>query len=145
MNGPRRMLLAGVVLIVGAQVVFAQATDTARVARYRDELNQIRTLEGEIPTSRPFTFDFGGWYRTSYTKFDDVMQDREISDHDLRLWGSFSVGTVHQFYARVRTTYVRWAHGDSYDGNDRDLVGPNLEMGWWDFNISAAAASSGPC
>jgi hypothetical protein len=134
------MLFAGIFVVMLTGSVFAQATDPTRVARYRDELDQIRRLEGQIPEGRAFTFDFGGWYRGSYTKFDDFMQDREVSDHDVRLWGTFSLGTIHQFYARVRMTYVRWADGDDPDGgDDHDFVGPNLEQGWWDFNVTQAA------
>lgn len=125
-------------LLTGVHEAWAQ-TDPARVAELREERELIQRLEAEIPDAAGTTWDYGGWYRFSFTRFDDLGLDREIADHDLRLWGSLSIGDVHQFYFRVRTTWADWAGGDSFNGNDHDRVGPNLDQGWYRFSLSRFA------
>ncbi|KPL04752.1 MAG: hypothetical protein AMK75_00630 [Planctomycetes bacterium SM23_65] len=135
----RWVWVAAVCLIVtGVHESHAQ-TDTARVAEFREERELIQQLEGEIPAVAGTTWDYGGWYRFSFTKFDDLGMDREAADHDVRLWGSLTLEDIHQFYFRVRTTWVDWAAGDAFNGNDWDRVGPNLDQGWYRLRLAKLA------
>jgi Alginate export len=56
----------------------------------------------------------------------------------LRVWGFLNLDQVHQFYARGKLDYWDWNQGTSYDHNDSDWEGMNLERGWYDFKLSRA-------
>jgi hypothetical protein len=59
-----------------------------------------------------------------------------VADHDIRIWGSLTVDDIHQVYVRGRLLFVDWARGDSYNMNDHDTNGPDLDQGWYSFNLS---------
>jgi len=136
MNRTGCWLVVICLLLGGLGRASAQVTDATRVAAFREERALIQKLEGEIPETRGTTWDYGGWYRFSFTRFDDFMKDRELADHDLRIWGTLSVEDIHQFYVRGRVTFVDWASGDAPNGRDHDTVGPDLELGWYLFRLS---------
>ncbi len=146
-----RMCLAILTLaLVGATEVAAQVSDASRVAAQREELERIRELEAEIPEIQGTTWDYGGWYRFSFTKFDDAITDREAAEHDVRLWASLSFADLHQFYVRVRTAFVDWARHDQPFGLDpEDVEGPSLDQGWYRVRLARLAEKYGspkwPC
>jgi len=102
-------------------------------------------MDEEVPTAKRALFDWGGWLRGNYWSVDDRV-DRDFDGSDdgrhayrqqqLRLWGHFNLDQVHQFYGRMRLDYIDWNHGSSYDRNDSDWEGPDLERGWYDFRLS---------
>ena len=139
MKRTRWQLLMVLLVLVGTQRVYAQATDAARGAQYRDEREQIVKLAKEIPETRGTVFDYGGWFRLTFTKFDDIPSDQEVEDADLRGWGSLSLDDIHQFYARVRVNYAHWSDGTDPAGRRDDVLGPNLELGWYRLRLSEAA------
>lgn len=111
-------------------------------------INQQRALEErlrqqfdqELGASQRALFDWGGWYNLHLFLFDDgVESSRTLRRHDLRLWGraTFDQG-AHELYARVRTSLLDFNSGDSYDGNDDDIEGPNLERGFYRFDLARA-------
>jgi hypothetical protein len=126
-------------MLIGMGKVYGQAPDSARVAQFAEERSLIQRLEGEIPEGQTTTWDFGGWYRGSWTKFDDLGKWHDVQDHDFRLWGSLSIQDVHQIYVRGRLDLIRWQEGDSFDGNDHNIEGPNLDQGWYRLRVAKAA------
>jgi len=139
MNNRCLGLVAACCVLIGIGKVYGQEPDSARVAKFAEERSLIQRLEGEIPEGRTTTWDFGGWYRGSFTKFDDFEKYHDVQDHDIRLWGSVTIQDIYQFYVRGRVDLIRWARGDSFDGNDHDVVGPNLDQGWFRFRMAQAA------
>jgi len=139
MNKRCLWLVPACCLLVSIARAYGQEPDSVRMAQYREERSLIQRLEGEIPETLGTTWDFGGWYRFSYTRFDDFEKDREATDHDIRLWGSLTFQDIHQLYVRGRMDLIRWARGDSFDGNDHDVVGPNLDQGWYRFRMAKFA------
>jgi hypothetical protein len=127
------MIAATVVLCAGS--LSAQVSDPARVAAYREELDAIRQLGAEVPETQGTSFDYGGWYRFSFTRYDDPDMRRKVSDHDLRIWGSLAIADVHQFYFRGRIDIIDWAHGASPTGQDHDVDGMNLDEGWYRLRL----------
>ena len=86
------------------------------------------------------TFDWGGWYSFHAFVFDDgVESSRTLRRHDLRLWGRWVLdGGTHEFYVRGRTSLLDFNAGDSFDRNEDDVEGPNLERGFYRLNLTKA-------
>lgn len=140
MRASRWVIVIATVAVLFPAELRAQAGDASRVAAQREELERIRELEAEIPETQGTTWDYGGWYRFSYVKYDDVLTDREAAEHDVRLWASLSFADIHQFYFRLRTAFEDWAHHDQPYGLDpHDLEGPNLDQGWYRVRLSKLA------
>lgn len=90
-------------------------------------------------------FDWGGWYGAYLFLFDDgVESSRTLRRSDLRLWGRLALDRgAHELYARTRVSLLDFNDGDSYDGDDDDVEGPNLERGWYRFDLAKAMGAGG--
>jgi hypothetical protein len=104
------------------------------------ELENERKLQRELPAAQKLRVDYGGWYNSYFFLFDDgYNSSRTLRENELRLWTSFSADQgVHEGYARMRMTYDDWNHGDNYTAHENDLSGPDLERGWYRFDIGRA-------
>jgi len=98
-----------------------------------------RLRQAELPPAQRFRVDWGGWYNFYFFLFDDGFESsRTLRQHELRLWMSFSGDHgIHEGYIRMRMTQNDWNHGDGFT-RDNDLDGPNLERGWYVFDIAEA-------
>ncbi len=112
--------------------------------RAADELLR-RELDAQMGALGKAAFDWGGWYSLNLFLFDDgVESSRTLRRHDLRLWGRLTLEEgAHEFYVRTRLGLVDWNHGDSYDGNEDDIEGPNLERGIYRFDLRKALSAAG--
>ena len=128
------------------RTVWAQNADPQQRERLLDEPFRLM-MDQQVPTDKRALFDWGGWLRSSYYAVDENvargLDHRDDGFHalrrqQLRLWGYFSIDQVHQFYARLKLDYLDWNHGTSFDHNDSDWEGANLERGWYDFRLSRA-------
>ena len=101
----------------------------------RDEFNR------DLPAEQKVDFDYGGWYSMHFFLWDDgIESSRTYRRNDLRLWSSLSLDQgAHQFYARGKLQYHDFNSGDSYDGNDNDWLGPDLDRGFYQFDLRQAA------
>lgn len=139
-----------------ASTALVLAAGQAGQLRLRDEppqafINQQRTIQDEIRREREAElglaagsyFDWGGWFSTYVFLFDDgVESSRTLRRYDLRLWGRAVIDSgAHEVYARGRLSGVDFNSGDSYDGDDNDIEGPNLERGYYRFNLARALES----
>ncbi len=144
----------------------AQITDLTLQQRQLNEPFRLR-MDQEIPTSKRALFNWGGWLRSSFWAVDENVDrdfvfskwaadenvDQNFEDsgagyhalrlQQLRLWGNLNLDQAHQFYARAKLDYFDWNHGTSYDLNDGDWNGPNLERGWYNFRLSQAQYANG--
>lgn len=102
-------------------------------------------LEAAVPPTDRVHLDYGGWYSFYLFLFDDgVNSSRTFRRHDLRLWTRLSLeGGAHEIFARARLSYLDYNTGDSYDGSDDDWEGPNLERGYYVFDLRRAMAAGG--
>jgi len=100
--------------------------------RIRQELDQ------QLPAHQKVLLDWGGWFTSFFFLFDDgENSSRTLRRQDFRLWGSFNADEgIHQGYARMRMIYNDFNYGDSIDGNDDDLEGPNLDRGWYRLDVT---------
>lgn len=95
----------------------------------------------ELPADQKFDLDWGGWYSFYLFLWDDgIESSRTYRRNDLRVWSSLSLDEgAHQFYARGAFQYHDFNSGDSYDGDDNDWWGPNLDRGFYQFDLRRAA------
>ena len=115
--------------------------DEAFLSRRRAlERENDRKMQENLPLAQKFRVDYGGWYDFYFFLFDDGLNSsRTLRQHDLSLWTYFNADRgIHEGYVRVRTAYTDWNHGDSYTGNEDDLFGPNLDRGWYQFDLTRA-------
>lgn len=98
-----------------------------------------------LPVSQKFQLDWGGWFDWFTFLYDDgVNSSRTQRSYDLRLWAGLTADRgIHTGYARMRLGWVDWNHGDDYNGNEDDVVGPNLERGWYEVDIAKALKTYG--
>jgi hypothetical protein len=99
-----------------------------------------REFDEQMRDARQAAFDWGGWYSLNFLMFDDgVESSRTLRRHDLRLWGRLTLDQgAHEFYARTRLGLLDFNHGHAYDGNEDDIEGPNLERGYYRFDLAKA-------
>ena len=104
-----------------------------------DLRNQQREAR-DVPPAQKFRVDYGGWFDSYVFLFDDgFVSSRTLRQNELRLWASFSADRgIHEGYVRMRMTYNDWNSGDSYTRREDDLDGPNLERGWYQFDVAKA-------
>jgi hypothetical protein len=102
-------------------------------------------LRRDLPMAQKVRVDWGGWYNSYFFLFDDgINSSRTLRQNELRLWASFNADQgIHEGYVRMRMTYNDWNAGDAYTPNEDDLDGPNLERGWYKFDIAKALRGYG--
>ncbi len=106
---------------------------------------QVRErLERAVPAEQKALVEWGGSYFPQYTFFNDFEQDAaHVTVQDLRLWTQIQLDEVHRIYARMILRYTDWAGGDARGFRQHDLLGPNLEVGYYELDVSGAARKYG--
>lgn len=118
--------------------------DTSQSAflKRQDDLRREneRRMQQQLPTAQKVRVDWGGWYNNYFFLYDDGFESsRTLRQNELYLWASFNADRgIHEGYVRMRTSYDDWNSGDSDNGNDDDLDGPNLDRGWYQFDLGKA-------
>jgi len=99
---------------------------------------QQRAHDAQFGAAATSAFDFGGWYNFNLAVFDDgIESSRTLRRHDLRIWARASIADgADEFYVRGRLGLLDFNSGDSYDGNDNDVEGMNLERGIYRFDLA---------
>ncbi|MBN1845864.1 MAG: alginate export family protein [Sedimentisphaerales bacterium] len=144
-------LLCALGVLLGPVGRLAGQGPTSQRQRILDEPFRLQ-MDEQVPTDKRVIFDWGGWFRSSYWALDEDV-DRGLPNRDdgyhaarwqqLRLWGYLNLDDVHRFYARGKLDYWDWNHATSYDHNDSDWDGANLDRGWYDFRLSRYQAAYG--
>jgi hypothetical protein len=126
-------------------VIAQQSTDAFLQQQRQVEQSLLEEFDAAIPPTQQISVDYGGWYNFFGFLYDDgVESSRTLRLNDLRLWGSLSAaGGAHTGLVRGRLSYDDFNTGDSFDGNDDDWVGPNLERGWYRFDLNPALRAYG--
>jgi hypothetical protein len=140
-----RTAVRTIVAVLAAAVVAASAAAQPRpeeVFQRQQFLEQdIRLrLERRVPAEQKALVEWGGFYIPSYTFYDDIDGGHaHLTRQDLRLWTQMQFDDVHRVFARMRLDYQDWAAGDAQGFNQHDLEGPNLEIGYYELDLTAAA------
>jgi len=132
------LVAAGGVVWTAAAGGQAPGSDTF-INQQRQVEERVRLqLQETLPAYQKVQFDWGGWFTGYWFLFDDgIESSRTLRRPDLRLWGSLNLDEgIHQGYARMRLAYNDFNPGDSFDGNEDDLEGPNLDRGWYRLDLT---------
>jgi hypothetical protein len=144
MGRAAQALVAGVAagMLVQAAVAAApppRPEDVFQRSYFFDQQTRER-LEAAAPAKQTALLEWGGAYVPSYTVFDNsVDSTSHVSVQDLRLWVQMRLDEVHRIYARGLLRYTDWAPGDALGFREHDLQGMNLEVGYYELDISGAA------
>ncbi len=136
-------MLAVLAIVISTNSALAQRSreSDAFLNQQRGVRDQIwEQIDREMPATQKVDFDFGGNYSFNLFLYDDgIDSSRTLRRNDLRLWArmAFDQG-AHEIYARARLSFLDFNTGDSYDGNDDDWNGPNLERGYYQFDLKRA-------
>ena len=89
-------------------------------------------IDAEQSPADKADFDYGGAYSFNLFLFDDgIDSSRTLRRSDLRVWSRLTLDEgAHEFYARGLVSYLDFNTGDSFDRNDNDWEGLNLERGY---------------
>ncbi len=107
----------------------------------REIEEQVREqLNTELPAEQRIGLDYGGWYNFNLFIWDDGLESsRTYRRNDLRVWGAATIDRgAHEIYGRTTLQYHDFNTGDAFDGNDDDWVGPNLDRGFYQFDLRKA-------
>jgi len=129
--------LALIAIVVTAAPSYCQETKGKILGAEEDRIRG--ELEAMIPSEQMVLFEWGGWLRPQGGTFDDWEgSNHTLFYYDLRRWVSINIDEVHQFYGRVQMAFLDFNDGDSFDGDDEDLEGPDLDVGFYKLNVSGA-------
>jgi hypothetical protein len=127
----------------------------ARAQRRSDEFFQrdlflerdIRQrLDAAAPAEQKTLIEWGGFYSPSYTYFTDLGGNNgNMTFQDFRLWTQIRLDDVHRIYARMRLDYTDFAAGDAQGLRAHDLRGPNLEIGYYELDVTRAVEKYWKC
>jgi hypothetical protein len=110
----------------------------------KEERDRRDALEAERLQLQPFTLEYGGWYRFSFFSFNEPgsagvpSNNVSLRNNDLRFWMSANLEDIHYVYTRFRVGFIDFSQGDSFDRNDKDTDGPNLDMAYYRLDITRA-------
>lgn len=131
---------------VAAQLSLQTGGESSSYLQQQRQIEQEnrRKLEGTLPATQKVRVDWGGWFDWYYFNFDDGVRERTQRTYDVRLFAHVTADEgIHDGYARMRLGWVDWNSGDAYNSNDDDFIGPNLERGWYQFDITHALRKYG--
>ncbi|GMU23289.1 MAG: hypothetical protein AMXMBFR13_33700 [Phycisphaerae bacterium] len=131
------LLCVGIVRPVSAQ----ERSDAFLQQQRAIEQQVYDALNRELPADQKVDFDWGGWYSFYLLLFDDGLESsRTFRQHDFRPWASLSLDEgAHQIYGRLKLQFEDFNAGDAYDRNEDDTIGPNLDRGFYQFDLRQAA------
>ena len=138
-----RLTPVACVVLAASLPVFGQGRrePDAFLNQQREVDERVRQeLDEHLPATQAIDFDYGGWYGFHLFIYDDgVNSSRTFRRNDLRFWTRLSLDEgTHTLYARTRLSFLDFNTGDSFDGRDNDWEGPNLERGYYQFDLRSA-------
>jgi len=142
---PAVLTLLGVLPAARLSPAAGQEPGGAFLRQQRAVEEDVRlALNRELPADQKIDWDAGGWYSFyTYLWDDGIESSRTYRRHDVRGWTSLSLDRgAHQFYVRGRLLFHDFNSGDAYDGNDDDTEGPNLDRGFYQFDLRRAVQAA---
>ncbi len=142
------------VLVGTACLVAARSAAAQGAARTRPEEvfqrsfffeREIRErLEANVPSKQTTLIEYGGFYVPSYSEYTDIDDGMaHVTQQDLRLWLQAQFDEVHRVFARMKLSYTDYASGDAHGFRAHDLDGPDLDVGYYELDLTAAVDKYG--
>jgi hypothetical protein len=116
-----------------------QALQQQQQLRELDQFNidsRIRANE-EVPAGQRVLFDYGLLFTPSYLSVTDQNHDTHVlRQYDLIGYTRINLDGANEIFLRGRTDYNDYNHGDSFDGFGSRLVNPDLDRGYYRFDLA---------
>lgn len=137
-------VLVGTALLSAAGAASAQGQAQARPEEvfqrsYFFEREIRDRLEENVPSKQAALVEYGGFYVPSYVQYTDIDNGMaHVTSQDLRLWVQAQFDEVHRVFARMKLSYTDYASGDAHGFRAHDLNGPDLDVGYYELDLTAA-------
>lgn len=141
----QRVLVAAIVIMTTMlSWGFCQNPGTQNAAKQQDEKKQqqdqqkIGELDQYVTYPQDIIVDWGFWFQSSYSTFDDdpVRENRTLRLQDLRLWGRTRVGDDGAAYARIQNQYIDYNEGDQFGLHDNKFKPFRLDQGYLSYRLN---------
>lgn len=129
-------------LLIGWLGLGSAAHGQTDLERFERQLEQIRRetrlmIDTTLPVEQRTLLDYGGYATFSFLAIDDLDQSTHIlRQTDVNTYLRLNVDGVHEFFLRVRTSYLDFNSGDAFDSHGDDWVGPTLDRGHYRFDLA---------
>lgn len=147
---------AGIILICFATCASAQGQAVnPRSVLQENRLRQLQQLEldqrlranPDIPPDQRLLIDYGGFFTFNYFSIDDSAHNNHgLREYELVGYTRINLDNAQELFFRGRTDYNDYNPGDSFDGFGSRLINPDLDRGYYRFDLQKAqgAYGSGP-
>jgi hypothetical protein len=118
--------------------------------RRLDELRQLQQLEIDtrlraneaVPVGQRALVDYGGFFVFDYLSLDDNQSDNHgLREYDLIAYARANFDGAHELFFRGSGGWRDFNEGDSFDGLGDEKVDPDLDSGYYRFDLARARAA----
>jgi Alginate export len=153
--GWMRRSFVGIALAITlfAAVARGQAPPAAeRALQQENRLRQLQQFEQDtrmqanpdIPPGERLLLDFGGYFSFDYLSIDDSNHNNHgLRQYELVGYLRANLDGAQEVFVRGRTDYRDFNPGDSFDGFGSRLIDPDLDRGYYRFDLQRAQAAYG--
>lgn len=132
-------------VVIAAQPPAAQAQQDSFFNRQQFLEEDIRrAIEADTPDPQRARLTYGGYVIPQWQEYEGTAGSEDnLRQVDLRLWFDLNFDGVHRVYARTRVAWTNFGPGDSPFSWNQDLLGPNLDRGFYEIRLSEALRRAG--
>jgi hypothetical protein len=141
----RAIAVAALLVIDAAAAAAVAQVDRERFERQLDQLRRdTLTLAPQvIPPEQRVFFDYGVYLTFDYLALDDPSGEHIIlRQYDATYYTRLNLDQAHEFFLRGRLTYRDFAPGDVIDGDGSGLVDPDIDVGYYRFDLAGYLGST---
>ncbi len=156
LKNPLGAWAAAVCLFAGAVAAPAQTPVNPAVnpqgALLENRLRQLQQLEidqrlranPDVPPGQRLLIDYGGFASFNYFSIDDnVHNNHGLRQYELVAYTRINLDGAQELFLRGRADYDDYNPGDSFDGFGSRLINPDLDRGYYRFDLQKAQAAYG--
>lgn len=132
----------------------AQAPDAggADAIRREAQLRELQELQLDtrlradtsIPAGQRVLFDYGGFVTFNYLSLEDPDgETRILRETSFIPYARLNIDGAHELFARGRVGWRDFNEGDSFDGRGDERVDPDLDRGYYRFDLQRYRAAYG--
>jgi hypothetical protein len=150
-----RRFIVGIGLGIGLFAAAARGQAPPAAERALQQENRLRQLQQfeqdtrlranpDIPPGERLLLDYGGYTSFDYLSIDDSNQNNHgLRQYELVGYLRANLDGAQEFFLRGRTDYRDYNSGDSFDGFGSRLINPDLDRGYYRFDLQRAQAAYG--
>src|ERR1041385_7056596 len=139
-----RVCRAVLLVVVLGSGSMAWAQEAANIEQFNRALREAD--KDYLPTPHPqmtigerALLDFGATASFDFIAIDDVNDKTHLLRmYDNKFFADLNIDGAHEFYGRLRYTYLDWNAGDDFDGRGDRYVYPLADRWWYKFDLRRA-------